>query len=332
MKKIISFFVAVLLVVSLFAIPAFAAESTSVYGVKRVEAEPGDTVTVQFKIDNNTGFDSTKMTVTASDPLSITGISQGLMDGGVINLEKGIINHASAVAVTADGTLFTVTVKVSESAQPGEYPVNLSVTRLNNTDVSLDYTVSGGSVLVVAPECDHDWQLTDSKEPTCTEDGFETYTCSKCGDSYTNTLKATGHKPGEPVKENVVPSTCTEKGSYDNVVYCSVCGEELSRETIFVKLADHQRDVSIKDDTYHTWTCKVCGDKFDEKHDKEEDDYHIWCDICGWEKDKPQDSGDDNRDNEPQLGDIDTPFGFGIAALIVMACGVAFVCKRKFVK
>ncbi|MBQ7669727.1 MAG: hypothetical protein IJS45_03280 [Clostridia bacterium] len=46
------------------------------------------------------------------------------------------------------------------------------------------------------------------------------------------TLKTTAHvhKPGEAVEENVVPATCTEAGSYDLVVYCTECGEELSRE------------------------------------------------------------------------------------------------------
>ena len=34
------------------------------------------------------------------------------------------------------------------------------------------------------------------------------------------------HTPGEPVQENVVPASCTAEGSYDEVVYCTECGEE----------------------------------------------------------------------------------------------------------
>jgi uncharacterized repeat protein (TIGR02543 family) len=34
----------------------------------------------------------------------------------------------------------------------------------------------------------HDYQLTDSKAATTEADGYETYTCSRCGDSYTNTI------------------------------------------------------------------------------------------------------------------------------------------------
>lgn len=41
----------------------------------------------------------------------------------------------------------------------------------------------------------------------------------------------TTHKEGDVVIENEVKATCTTKGSYDEVIYCSVCDEELSRET-----------------------------------------------------------------------------------------------------
>ncbi len=68
-------------------------------------------------------------------------------------------------------------------------------------------------------------------EPSCTEGGFTTYTCSRCGDSYVgDETAALGHQPGEPVIENYVEPTGSEGGGYDTVVYCQRCGEELSRE------------------------------------------------------------------------------------------------------
>lgn len=44
---------------------------------------------------------------------------------------------------------------------------------------------------------------------------------------------------GEPVIENRVEPTCTEPVSYDKVVYCEVCGEELSRETVTIDPLGH---------------------------------------------------------------------------------------------
>ena len=39
------------------------------------------------------------------------------------------------------------------------------------------------------------------------------------------------HTAGTPVRENVIPATAETEGSYDEVVYCSVCGAEISRES-----------------------------------------------------------------------------------------------------
>ncbi len=80
----------------------------------------------------------------------------------------------------------------------------------------------------------HDYTSEVTTEATCTEAGVMTYTCSRCGDSYTEEIAATGHTAGTAVRENVVEATSTTEGSYDLVTYCTVCGEELSRETVIV--------------------------------------------------------------------------------------------------
>jgi len=59
--------------------------------------------------------------------------------------------------------------------------------------------------------------------PNCTQPGYITYTCV-CGESYVEDLPALGHTEGTPVVENETAD------GYDSVVYCTVCGEELSRE------------------------------------------------------------------------------------------------------
>lgn len=69
------------------------------------------------------------------------------------------------------------------------------------------------------PALGHEWE-----EATCTEPK----TCSRCG---VTEGKALGHTPGDPVKEKEKEATCTADGQYDEVVYCSTCKAELSRET-----------------------------------------------------------------------------------------------------
>ena len=86
----------------------------------------------------------------------------------------------------------------------------------------------------------HDLINHEAKAPTCTEIGWEAYqTCSRCDYTTYTELPSTGHTPGETVKENEIAPTCTEKGRYDEVIYCTVCGSELSRETKEVDALGH---------------------------------------------------------------------------------------------
>ncbi|MDO4182731.1 MAG: RICIN domain-containing protein [Coriobacteriia bacterium] len=43
---------------------------------------------------------------------------------------------------------------------------------------------------------------------------------------------AAGHSPNSAMRENVTAPTCTAAGSHDDVVYCGVCGTEISRTTV----------------------------------------------------------------------------------------------------
>lgn len=84
--------------------------------------------------------------------------------------------------------------------------------------------------------------------PTCQEGGYTTYVCRACKETVIGNLTgATGHTAGEAVEENRVEPTCTEDGSYDSVVYCTVCESEISRETVTIGAVGHDlHDVIAK--------------------------------------------------------------------------------------
>ena len=106
------------------------------------------------------------------------------------------------------------------------------------------YTCECGDSYVadVVDALGHSYEV-DVTAPTCTEGGYTTYTCTVCGDSYVVDVPALGHTTGKVVVENDVPATCTEDGSFDAVYYCTVCGAEESRETTIVKATGHYEAV-----------------------------------------------------------------------------------------
>ena len=110
----------------------------------------------------------------------------------------------------------------------------------------------------------HDYKAVVT-EPTCTKGGYTTYTCSRCDASYVaDEVPALGHTAAEAVKENEVKATCSKDGYYESVVYCTVCGFEMSRETVTVPATgDHVYTEVVTEPTctkggYTTYTCG-CG-------------------------------------------------------------------------
>lgn len=65
--------------------------------------------------------------------------------------------------------------------------------------------------------------------PTCTEMGYTTYTCSRCGATHKGAYaEAAGHKPGDWIIDKE-PTTDSEGSKHKE---CEVCGEKLEEETI----------------------------------------------------------------------------------------------------
>ena len=112
-----------------------------------------------------------------------------------------------------------------------------------------------------------DW-ITDT-EATCKAAGTKHKECTECEEvlEIGTTEKLTTHTPAEALTENFVDSDCETEGSYNLVVYCSVCEAKISTEAKIVEKKDHTPSDWIEDTPA---TCKAAGTKHKECTECEE--------------------------------------------------------------
>lgn len=138
-------------------------------------------------------------------------------------------------------------------------------------------------------------------EPNCISEGnTEYWECGLCARYFLDeagtqetalknvVLAKTGHTPGEAVRENEIPATCTVDGSYDAVTYCTVCSEKYSTEHKTIPAAGHRWSVKYESDKSGHWhVCEVCDAASEAEH-------HVsggaatyakpeLCTVCGYE-------------------------------------------------
>ena len=97
------------------------------------------------------------------------------------------------------------------------------------------------------------------------------------------------HTPGEAVQENFHDADCTTPGSYDSVVYCTTCNEELSRETVTIKAKGHTPGTAVQEN-FNDADCTHAGSYDSVVYCTTADCTHagsydsvVYCTTCGAE-------------------------------------------------
>ena len=120
----------------------------------------------------------------------------------------------------------------------------------------------------VYPVCEHDFEKGEVTPPTCTDEGYTTYSCTICGLSkYDDYVDAPGHTKGE--QEGVVTEpTCTEFGY--TTYTCAVCNETYNDD--YVDPLGHTTGEGVVTEPtcdaegYTTYSCTVCGESIVEDY------------------------------------------------------------------
>ena len=111
-----------------------------------------------------------------------------------------------------------------------------------------------------------EWKVT--KPATCSEEGVETRV-DKNDSTKTETRKINklAHTPAAAVIKNNVEAGCMTDGSYDSVIYCSVCEAEISKEHVVVTHDGHHyitehTPATCQHAESSVYTCDKCQDTY----------------------------------------------------------------------
>ena len=136
----------------------------------------------------------------------------------------------------------------------------------------------------------HDYKATVTKQPTTTEEGIRTYTCTRCNSSYTESIaklpeeKHTHNYTGSITKE----ATCTEAGVR---TYTCSCGDSYTENipaTGHSYVSKVTKAATTTEEGIMTYTCSKCGHSYTQPIAKIKSD------------DSSKDNGSQNR--KPQTG------------------------------
>lgn len=149
------------------------------------------------------------------------------------------------------------------------YKATIAAYEVTDEDILYYITATDGANVVYCGTADepnvivpHYLTRKITKKATCTEDGVITYTCTKCNESYTEKIPATGHKYNDVVTE----ASC-DKGGY-TLHTCTNCGDTYKDD--FTAPTGHKytkttvKQASCEIDGVSVYTCDTCGDSYSE--------------------------------------------------------------------
>ena len=147
----------------------------------------------------------------------------------------------------------------------------------------------------------HDYKATITKQPTTTEEGVRTYTCTRCSSSYTESIaklpeeQHTHNYTGSITKE----ATCTEAGVR---TYTCSCGDSYTENipaTGHSYVSKVTKAATTTEEGIMTYTCSKCGHSYTQPIAKLESDDS--SKDNGSQNQKPQPGTDNgNQNQEPQ--------------------------------
>ena len=151
----------------------------------------------------------------------------------------------------------------------------------------------------------HDYKATVTKQPTTTEEGVRTYTCTRCSSSYTESIaklpeeQHTHNYTGSITKE----ATCTEAGVRTYTCSCGNSYTENIPATGHSYVSKVTKAATTTEEGIMTYTCSKCGHSYTQPIAKiKSDDSNK---DNGSQNQKPQSGTDNGNQNQKPQPDTD---------------------------
>ena len=151
----------------------------------------------------------------------------------------------------------------------------------------------------------HDYKATVTKQPTTTEEGIRTYTCTRCNSSYTESIaklpeeKHTHNYTGSITKE----ATCTEAGVRTYTCSCGNSYTENILATGHSYVSKVTKAATTTEEGIMTYTCSKCGHSYTQPIAKIKSDNS--SKDNGSQNQKPQSGTDNGNQNQKPQPDTD---------------------------
>ena len=151
----------------------------------------------------------------------------------------------------------------------------------------------------------HDYKATVTKQPTTTEEGIRTYTCTRCNSSYTESIaklpeeQHTHNYTGSITKE----ATCTEAGVRTYTCSCGNSYTENIPATGHSYVSKVTKAATTTEEGIMTYTCSKCGHSYTQPITKIKSDDS--SKDNGSQNQKPQSGTDNGNQNQKPQPDTD---------------------------
>lgn len=232
-----------ILTMSVTTLSVCAAPTDPTITVESVTSQAGETVSIKVSISNNPGIWGMDLSVSYDKSnLTLTNVANGTVFSssewtqGDLAGDKYILSYEASGFndISTNGVLATLTFKISDTANSGDYSVTASYNTGDIINVSFDdisFVVVNGKITVSSIGCAHNNTTDVLAEPsTCQKQGNNAYTvCDDCGTVISGSdakLPLADCDWVEVVDSKYLKSsaTCVKKAVYYKS--CSVCEQK----------------------------------------------------------------------------------------------------------